>query len=152
MYRIAELTLLAAGERIGSWTGSALPLHSVPCWPQRFLFWPQKKNVLGAAGLDVRLRGRLSAYVEQLLDGSYEVNPLHLLHAYTHCALASSTTLQQKNCTPGGWAYKLIAMTKSPGSHPRPQPLPPLWGVQVLMGVLRKELEPGLHISRAHSR
>lgn len=72
---ITELTLMAAGKRMGSWTGSALPMQSVPCWPQSFLFWPQKGDVLGAAGLDNRLRGRLSAYVEQLLDGSYEVKP-----------------------------------------------------------------------------
>lgn len=39
-------------------------------------------------------------------------------------------------------------MTESTVFHPRPQPLSPLRGVQVLMGVLRKELEPGLHISR----
>ncbi|KAK9842310.1 hypothetical protein WJX81_005935 [Elliptochloris bilobata] len=50
----------------------------------------QRGVVLGAAGLDARLRGRLAAYVEQFLEGSYEV----------------------------------------------------------MMAVLRKELEPGLHISR----
>ena len=44
------------------------------------LCWPQRGPVLGSAGLDERLRGRLATYAEQLLEGSYEVGTLFPLN------------------------------------------------------------------------
>ena len=138
-------------------------LSSTPCRLQR-------AGELGMEGLSARLRGRLAAYVAHVLECSYEVpgaleQPAsHSLSALT--APPSQPPFQHPNQQPVGACISTrhaiagacisvrpcahdAATAAAPGRRARlRQQAHRAAGRQVLMGVLRKELEPGLHISR----